>query len=109
MFEKRLKLLVLIVAALGACSALFAYGEDAWHIAGWRTPAQVDAAVAVVDAKTQAAMAEMADFRTEYKCDKLKAEIARVRELLPTVAAAAELERLARIYEREDCAKYEAF
>jgi hypothetical protein len=51
----------------------------------------------------------MADFRTEYKCDKLKAEIARVRELLPTVAAAAELERLARIYEREDCAKYEAF
>lgn len=109
MFEKRLKLLVLIVAAIGAGVALVAYGQAAWHIAGWNTPAQVDAKIAGVSANTEKALAEVSDFRDEYKCDKLKAEIARVRELPTTIANAAELARLEAIYARDNCVKYEVF
>ena len=60
----------------------------------------------VINAKVTAAID---DFRTEYKCDKLRQEMRRVAAMPDTPATRTELARLQAIYNELNCAKYEVF
>ena len=101
-YANRIKVLSMTVAALvGIATLVTTYAQPAWYNFGWKTPRAVDAAVGSVTAN-------VVDFRTEYKCDKLKIEIKRVQTMDNTAPEKVpELMRLQKIYDDVGCLKYE--
>jgi hypothetical protein len=94
-----MKIASLGLGLLAAFSAALAFGQTTWNVLGWRSPAWIESNV----------VAEMSDFRTEYKCDKLRAEIRRLNFLPDSLEVRLEISRLEAIYLRLDCVKYEVF
>lgn len=95
---RNIKLWGMTAAALAATVTLASSAPTVWYNTGWRTPRYIDENV----------KANVADFRAEYHCDKLKGEIKRVQLMDNTAPEKVpELMRLQKIYDDAECAKFE--